>query len=79
MIKQVLAEEADEAALAQADMQVRKAQNMIEHEAEIFARAPRQWIMDETQRKDVKGAAAVAVVVARWTRLTVAGGRWAQS
>ncbi len=41
--------------MAQADMQVRKAQNMIDHEDEIFSRAPRQWIMDETRRKDTKG------------------------
>ena len=55
IIKNVVKEEAEEAAMAQADMQVRKAQNMIDHEDEIFSRAPRQWIMDETRRKDTKG------------------------
>ena len=62
VIKQVLAEESEEAELAQADMRVRKAQNMIDHEAEIFSRAPRQWIMDEAHRKDVKGAPAAESV-----------------
>jgi hypothetical protein len=59
IIKNVVKEETEDAAMAQADMQVRKAQNMIDHEDEIFSRAPRQWIMDETRRKDAKGLQSI--------------------
>jgi ATP-dependent RNA helicase DDX27 len=55
-IAQVLTEEAEESLLAKADMQVRKAQNMLEHHDEIMSRAPRQWIVSEHDRKTAKGA-----------------------
>ncbi len=54
-IAEVIKEEAEESSLAQADMQLRRAQNMLEHQDEIMSRAPRQWIMTETERKQAKG------------------------
>ena len=33
-------------------MQTQKAENMIEHEAEIYARPPRTWFQTEKQKKE---------------------------
>lgn len=33
-------------------MQTQKAENMIEHEAEIYARPPRTWFQTEMQKKE---------------------------
>jgi ATP-dependent RNA helicase DDX27 len=41
--------------LRQADMEVRKGQNMIEHEAEIFSRPARTWFQSEKEKKKAQG------------------------
>jgi ATP-dependent RNA helicase DDX27 len=36
-------------------MEVRKGQNMIEHEAEIFSRPARTWFQSEKEKKKAQG------------------------
>jgi hypothetical protein len=45
--------------LRQADMEVRKGQNMIEHEAEIFGRPARTWFQSEKEKKKAQGRSQV--------------------
>ncbi|ORX37774.1 P-loop containing nucleoside triphosphate hydrolase protein [Kockovaella imperatae] len=55
-ITEILKEEREEKALRQADMEVRKGQNMVEHEAEIFARPARTWFQTEKEKQAAKNA-----------------------
>ncbi|KAJ9119558.1 nucleolar DEAD-box protein required for synthesis of 60S ribosomal subunit [Naganishia vaughanmartiniae] len=55
-VSEVLKEEKEEKALRQADMEVRKGQNMIEHEDEIFSRPARTWFQSETAKQAAKDA-----------------------
>jgi len=55
-VSEVLKEEKEEKALRQADMEVRKGQNMIEHEAEIFGRPARTWFQSEKEKKKAQDA-----------------------
>jgi ATP-dependent RNA helicase DDX27 len=41
--------------MQQMEMQVTKAQNLIDHKDEIYSRAPRTWIQTTQQRKEAKG------------------------
>jgi ATP-dependent RNA helicase DDX27 len=54
-MKVILRAEREETALAQAEQEVRRAENMIEHEQEIYSRAARTWIMTEKEKKAKKG------------------------
>lgn len=54
-VQAVLREEKEEKALRQADMEVRKGQNLIEHEAEIFSRPARTWFQSEKEKQTAKG------------------------
>ncbi|KAG7099249.1 nucleolar DEAD-box protein required for synthesis of 60S ribosomal subunit [Marasmius oreades] len=50
-IAEILKEEKEEKQLRQADMELKKGQNMIEHEAEIFSRPARAWFQSEKEKK----------------------------
>lgn len=51
----VLRQEKEEGEMAFAEMEVRKAQNLLEHADEIYARAPRQWIVGDKEKTETKG------------------------
>ncbi|KIM66183.1 hypothetical protein SCLCIDRAFT_1211412 [Scleroderma citrinum Foug A] len=51
----VLHEEKEEKQLLQADMELKKGQNMLEHEAEIFSRPARTWFQTEKEKARAAG------------------------
>ncbi|CAO3657267.1 unnamed protein product [Mucor hiemalis] len=53
-IKEVLAEEKQERAIRNAEMQLKKSENMLHHGAEIYARPARTWFQTETEKKKAK-------------------------
>lgn len=55
-IKEVLAEEKQERAIRNAEMQLKKSENMLHHGAEIYARPARTWFQTETEKKTNKSA-----------------------
>ncbi|KAK9828521.1 hypothetical protein WJX72_000533 [[Myrmecia] bisecta] len=56
-LERLVQEEGEETALRKAEMELQKAQNMVEHEAEIFARPPRTWFQTEKQKRETAEAA----------------------
>ena len=54
-VAEVLKEEKEEKAIRQADMEVTKGKNMIEHEEEIFGRPKRTWFQTEKEKQKAKG------------------------
>ncbi|GMK57723.1 hypothetical protein CspeluHIS016_0405570 [Cutaneotrichosporon spelunceum] len=55
-ITEVLKEEKEEKLLRQADMELRKGQNVVEHEKEIFSRPARTWFQSEKEKAVAKEA-----------------------
>ena len=55
-IEAVMQEEKEEKQFAQAEMQVKKGENMIEHEAEIKGRPKRTWFETQHDKKKAKEA-----------------------
>lgn len=55
-IEQVLAEEKEERALRQAEMQLQKSENMLTHQDEIYSRPARTWFQSEKDKAEAKGA-----------------------
>lgn len=55
-VQEVLKEEREEKLMRQADMEIRKGQNMVEHEKEIFSRPARTWFQSEKEKKKAQGA-----------------------
>ncbi|KAL7322566.1 nucleolar DEAD-box protein required for synthesis of 60S ribosomal subunit, variant 2 [Mucor circinelloides] len=55
-IKEVLAEEKEERAIRNAEMQLKKSENMLHHGAEIYSRPARTWFQTETEKKSNKNA-----------------------
>ncbi|KLT46204.1 DEAD-domain-containing protein [Cutaneotrichosporon oleaginosum] len=55
-VAEVLKEEKEEKALRQADMEIKKGQNMVEHEKEIFSRPARTWFQSEKEKASAKEA-----------------------
>lgn len=53
-IEEIVAEEKEEKQLTQAEMQVRKGENLIKHEDEIKARPKRTWFETEKDKKRAK-------------------------
>lgn len=53
-IDEVLQEEKEEKQLAQAEMQVTRGSNLINHESEIMARPRRTWFESEKEKKEAK-------------------------
>ncbi|KAM3515318.1 hypothetical protein MY11210_001059 [Beauveria gryllotalpidicola] len=64
-IKEIMQEEKEEKQLANAEMQVRKGENMIEHEFEIKSRPKRTWFETEHDKKKAKEAGKVELNGAR--------------
>ncbi|OZJ03277.1 hypothetical protein BZG36_03740 [Bifiguratus adelaidae] len=56
-VKAVLQEEKEERALRQAEMEVKKSENMMEHQDEIFSRPARTWFQSEKDKKKAAKAA----------------------
>ena len=54
-IAEVLKEEKEEKALRQAERDLKKGENMMEHEAEIFSRPSRTWFQSEKDKQKAKG------------------------
>ena len=55
-IEEVLAEEKEERALRQAEMQMQKSENMLAHQDEIYSRPARTWFQSEKDKAEAKGA-----------------------
>lgn len=53
-IAEILKEEKEEKALRQAEMEVKKGQNMVEHEEEIMGRPKRVWFQSEKEKLAAK-------------------------
>lgn len=53
-ITDILKEEKEEKAIRQAEMEVRKGQNMVEHEEEIMGRPKRVWFQSEKEKLAAK-------------------------
>ena len=52
--RQVLSMEVEEKVLRKAEMEAQKAANMIEHEAEIYARPARTWFQSEKEKRSIR-------------------------
>ena len=52
----ILKEEKEEKAIRQAQMELKKGENMIEHEQEIFSRPARTWFQSEKGNLNAKNA-----------------------
>ncbi|KAK4687977.1 ATP-dependent RNA helicase DDX27, partial [Tremellales sp. Uapishka_1] len=61
-VQEVLEEEREEKLIRQADMEIKKGQNMVEHESEIFGRPARTWFQSEKEKKAAKDAGKTAYV-----------------
>lgn len=57
-VDEIIKEEKEERQLAQAEMQVKKGENMIEHEAEIKSRPKRTWFQTQDAKKAAEQAGA---------------------
>ena len=55
-VEEVLREEKEERQLGQVEMQVRKGENIIQHEGEIMARPKRTWFESEREKRMAKKA-----------------------
>ena len=55
-VEAVMKEEKEERQLGQAEMQVRKGENTIEHQAEIMSRPKRTWFESEKEKQVAKNA-----------------------
>ncbi|KAI8975604.1 P-loop containing nucleoside triphosphate hydrolase protein, partial [Mycotypha africana] len=66
-IKEILAEEKEEKALRNAEMQLKKSENMILHGDEIYSRPARTWFQTEAEKKKAKKSGKPEVQVAEAT------------
>lgn len=55
-VEEIMKEEKEERAMSQADMELRKGENLVVHEAEILARPKRTWFESEDQKKAARDA-----------------------
>lgn len=53
-IKEILEEEKEERALRNAEMRLKKSENLLHHGAEIYSRPARTWFQTETEKKKAK-------------------------
>jgi ATP-dependent RNA helicase DDX27 len=74
-IEEIYEEEREEKQLAQAEMQVKRGENIIEHEAEIMSRPKRTWFGTETDKKKAKEAGRVELNGLRESMKKKHGGR----
>ncbi|WWC73733.1 ATP-dependent RNA helicase DRS1 [Kwoniella pini CBS 10737] len=61
-IEEVLVEEKEEKLMRQADMELKKGQNMVEHHDEIHSRPARTWFQSEKEKEKSKSASKEAYV-----------------
>ncbi|KAF8908956.1 P-loop containing nucleoside triphosphate hydrolase protein [Gymnopilus junonius] len=54
-IAEILKEEKEEKQIRKAEMELKKGQNMIEHEAEIFSRPARTWFQTTKEKQNAEG------------------------
>lgn len=59
-IEQILAEEKEERALRQAEMEAQKGENMIAHQDEIYSRPARTWFQSDRAKAEAKAASGAA-------------------
>ena len=56
VVAAILKEEKEEQAIRQAEIELKKGDDMIEHEKEIFSRPTRTWFQSEKEKLNAKGA-----------------------
>ena len=56
VVAAILKEEKEEQAIRQSEIELKKGENMIEHEKEIFSRPARTWFQSEKEKLNAKGA-----------------------
>ncbi|WVR08092.1 ATP-dependent RNA helicase DRS1 [Kwoniella sp. DSM 27419] len=61
-IQEILKEEKEEKLMRQADMEIKKGQNMVEHQDEIYARPARTWFQTEKAKQTAKETSKEAYV-----------------
>ena len=61
-ISEVLKEEKEEKAMRQAEMELKKKENIIEHEEEIFSRPARTWFQSEKDKKSAQGEWSICII-----------------
>lgn len=69
-ISEVLREEKEEKQLRQAEMEIRKGQNMVEHQDEIFSRPARTWFQTGREKQTAQGM--VCSYLNPYTKMTLA-------
>lgn len=74
-IEEIMQEEKEEKVLAQADMEVRKGENLITHEAEIKSRPRRTWFESEHDKQKAKDASKDKVTELRDSLKNKSGGK----
>ncbi|PFH63226.1 hypothetical protein XA68_16665 [Ophiocordyceps unilateralis] len=74
-VDDVMQEEKEEKQLAQADMQVKKGENMLEHEAEIKSRPRRTWFETQHDKKKARQAGRDELNGVRETMKKKSGGK----
>ena len=72
----VIAEEREEREIRKAEMEATKAQNMLDHEAEIYSRPARTWFQSSKEKAAAAARAKASEVRGRGWRK--AGVRWAR-
>lgn len=61
-VKRIIDQERIEREIRLAEMEVKKAQNMITYRDEIYSRPKKEWFMSSKMRKDIKEEAKKAVL-----------------
>jgi len=54
-VKEIMSEEKEEKALRQAEMEMRKSQNLLKHEDEIYSRPAKTWFQTTDEKKQAAG------------------------
>lgn len=62
-VAEILQEEKEEKAIRQAEMEVKKGSNMVEHEEEIFGRPRREWFQSEKDKQAAKSEYGSAIAI----------------
>ena len=73
----VLQEEKEEKQLRHAEMELKKGQNLLEHEEEIHSRPARTWFQSEKEKQKAKGSSALSKATGTRTESSIARGQQA--
>ncbi|KAG0268989.1 nucleolar DEAD-box protein required for synthesis of 60S ribosomal subunit [Actinomortierella ambigua] len=60
-VKEVMSEEKEEKALRQAEMEMRKSHNMLQHEDEIYSRPAKTWFQTDAEKKSAAASGKAAL------------------